>query len=139
MGDQRLTLEKEEMTSKANYQVLMQQLTDDIKADNASIKQKTAMKAKRLEDAANAKSEKETEIEHKSNKKDQTTENIAELNKTLKLTQEELDKALDYYEKLKAECVDLGVRYEERVKMREEEIQSLQEALKVLAGEDFAF
>lgn len=82
---------------------------------------------------------KETEIEHKSNKKDQTTENIAELNKTLKLTQEELDKALDYYEKLKAECVDLGVSYEERVKMREEEIQSLQEALKVLNGEDFGF
>merc|ERR1719502_1102843 len=82
---------------------------------------------------------KETEIEHKSNKKDQTTENIAELNKTLKLTQEELDKALDYYEKRKAECVDLGVSYEERVKMREEEIQSLQEALKVLAGEDFGF
>merc|ERR1719504_428792 len=71
---------------------------------------------------------KETEIEHKSKKQDQTTENIAQL-----------DKALDYYEKLKAECVDLGVSYEERVKMREEEIQSLQEALKVLNGEDFGF
>merc|ERR1719313_419339 len=75
---------------------------------------------------------KETEIEHKSNKKDTCSETISELNKNLKLTQEELDKALDYYDKLKAECVDTKVSYEERVQMREEEIQSLQEALKVL-------
>jgi len=75
---------------------------------------------------------KETESEHKTNKKDTCTETIAELNKTLKLTQTELDKALDYYDKLKAECVDTKVSYEERVQMREEEIQSLQEALKVL-------
>merc|ERR1719502_379295 len=82
---------------------------------------------------------KETEIEHKSNKKDTCEETIRELTKTLKLTQEELDKALEYYEKLKAECVDTQVSYEERVRMREEEIQSLQEALKVLAGEDLGF
>jgi len=82
---------------------------------------------------------KETEIEHKTNKKDTTTENISELNKNLKLTQTELDKALEYYEKLKDECVDTKVSYEERVRMREEEIQSLQEALKVLAGEDLGF
>merc|ERR1719235_1445232 len=82
---------------------------------------------------------KETEIEHKSNKKDTCTETIADLDKNLKLTQTELDKALEYYDKLKAECVDTQVSYEERVRMREEEIQSLQEALKVLAGEDFGF
>ncbi len=52
---------------------------------------------------------KETEIQHKSNKKDTCEENIRDLNKNLKLTQTELDKALEYYEKLKAECVDLGV------------------------------
>jgi len=75
---------------------------------------------------------KETEIEHKSNKQDTCTETISSLNKNLKLTQTELDKALDYYDKLKAECVDVKVSYEERVQMREEEIQSLQEALKVL-------
>jgi len=82
---------------------------------------------------------KETEIEHKDNKKDTCTEDIASLNKNLKLTQTELDKALDYYDKLKAECVDTKVSYEERVQMREEEIVSLQEALKVLAGEDLGF
>ena len=43
-------------------------------------------------------------------------------------TQKELDAALAYYEKLKPDCVDSGVSYEE--------IQSLQEALKILSGED---
>merc|ERR1719272_1938234 len=82
---------------------------------------------------------KDAEIEHKSNKKDTCGETIAELNKNLKLTQTELDKALDYYDKLKAECVDTKLSYEDRVQMREEEIVSLQEALKVLAGEDLGF
>merc|ERR1719263_1254328 len=82
---------------------------------------------------------KETEIEHKSNKKDTCSETIRELNKNLKLTQTELDKALEYYDKLKEECIDTQLSYDERVKMREGEIQSLQEALKVLAGEDFGF
>merc|ERR1719463_734097 len=56
--------------------------------------------------------------------------------KTLGATQTELDAALTYYEKLKPSCVDAGLSYEERVRMREEEIQSLQEALKILSGED---
>ena len=43
-----------------------------------------------------------------------------------------------YYDKLKPACVDAGLSYEERVKQREEEIQSLQEALKILEGEDIA-
>merc|ERR1719198_1328145 len=49
--------------------------------------------------------------------------------KDLKGAQEELDAALAYYDKLKPSCVDAGVSYEERVKRREAEIQSLQEAL----------
>merc|ERR1719502_607065 len=57
--DQKLDLEKAEMNAVANYQVLAQQLTDDIKADTDSMKKKTAMKAKRLGDAAQAKGDKE--------------------------------------------------------------------------------
>jgi len=79
---------------------------------------------------------KETESSHKANKKDQASENIGNLKKNLKMTQNELDSALDYYAKLKAECVDTGLSYEDRKRMREEEIVSLQEALKMLAGED---
>jgi len=81
---------------------------------------------------------KETEIAHKSKQKDTTEEAIRSLEKDLKLTQSELDKALDYYGKLKQQCVDTGLSYEERKRMREEEIVSLQEALKMLNGEDLA-
>merc|ERR1719401_1037584 len=46
---------------------------------------------------------KETEIEHKSNKKDTCSETIRDLSKNLQLTQTELDKAMEYYDKLKGE------------------------------------
>jgi hypothetical protein len=81
---------------------------------------------------------KETEVNHKTNKKQQTDEANQNLKKELELTQEELDKALDYYEKLKPDCVDMGFSYEQRVAMRKEEIVSLQEALKILTGEQLA-
>jgi len=61
---------------------------------------------------------------------------LQQTKKDLKNTQKELDAALDYYDKLKPSCVDSGVSYEERVERREAEIQSLQEALKILSGED---
>lgn len=51
-------------------------------------------------------------------------------------TQDQLLAADRYYEKLKPTCVDTGISYEERVKARQEEIQSLQEALKILQGYD---
>jgi len=81
---------------------------------------------------------KETEKKHRTNKKDRTDQSITELTKERQLTQGELDAALDYYDKLKADCVDKGLSYEERVKSREAEVQSLQEALQILEGEDLA-
>jgi len=51
----------------------------------------------------------------------------------LKATQGSLDKAIKVYEKLKPNCVDSGISYSERVKRRQAEIESLQQALKVLA------
>ena len=53
-------------------------------------------------------------------------------------TQKELDAALAYFDKLKPSCVDAGVTYEDRVARRKEEIESLQEALRILNGEDIA-
>jgi len=81
---------------------------------------------------------KENEKGHKQAKVKDTKNALVATEEELKLTQEHLDKAVEYYEKLKPTCVDSGISYEERVKRREEEIQSLQEALKILAGTDLS-
>jgi len=79
---------------------------------------------------------KEGEIKLKSGTKTDKQSALQTAEEDLKTTKEELDKALEYYEKLKPTCVDSGITYEERVKRREEEIVSLQEALKILEGTD---
>merc|ERR1719436_1430565 len=81
---------------------------------------------------------KENESKHKTERKADREAALRQANEDLKMTQEELDKALAYYDKLKPTCVHSGVSYEERVKQREAEIQSLQEALKILSGSDLA-
>merc|ERR1719158_1811510 len=78
---------------------------------------------------------KETEITHKTNAKEDCDATTRSLKKELELTQEELDAAMDYYDKLKPDCLDAGLSYEERVQKREEEIEALKEALQVLAQE----
>merc|ERR1719408_924054 len=109
--DQRLALEKEEMTSKANYEVLNQQLTDDIKADNAAIKKKTAMKAKRLGDAATAKGDKEA-------------------TETSKAKDEEV------LSDTNAECKQTSDEYEKNQVVRIGEIKALKEAIKIMSSDD---
>jgi len=79
---------------------------------------------------------KENEKGHKSAKKSDKESALSATEADLKTTQDELDKALVYFDKLKPTCVDSGITYEERVKRREAEMQSLQEALKILAGTD---
>jgi len=80
---------------------------------------------------------KENETKHKTNTKTEKESALHFAEEELKTTKEQLADAVAYYEKLKPSCVDSGISYEERVKRREEEIQSLQEALKILQGEDF--
>jgi hypothetical protein len=81
---------------------------------------------------------KETTMKHKEGNKAQTDDLILSLKQELALTQEELDAANAYYQKLKPMCVDLGLSYEDRVQAREEEIQSLKEALAILQPENLA-
>jgi len=80
---------------------------------------------------------KENEAKHKDGKKTDKESALHATEAELKMTKEQLAAAVAYYEKLKPSCVVSGISYEERVKRREEEILSLQEALKILQGEDF--
>jgi len=84
------------------------------------------------------KSAKNSDIEHKTAKKQDEEQALTTNNEDLEGTQKELDAALAYFDKLKPSCVDSGVSYEDRVARRKEEIESLQEALKILNGEDIA-
>jgi len=81
---------------------------------------------------------KNTQLDHRTRGKTTKESDLNDATKDLKATQEELDAALAYYDKLKPSCVDAGVSYEDRVQRRQDEIQSLQEALRILAGEDIA-
>merc|ERR1712110_1054777 len=84
------------------------------------------------------KESKQTDIEHKTAKKQDETQALTTKQSDLEGTQKELDAALAYFDKLKPSCVDAGVSYEDRVSRRKEEIESLQEALRILNGEDIA-
>merc|ERR1719389_450472 len=91
-----------------------------------------------MSDSAVDKAQKSKDIEHKTDKKQNEEQTVQEKKTDLESTQKELDAAMEYYEKLKPSCVDAGVSYEDRVARRKEEIESLQEALRILAGEDIA-
>merc|ERR1719439_491924 len=87
-------------------------------------------------DSATDKAQKSTDIEHKTSKKQNQEQTLAEKNTDLDTTQTELNAAMEYYEKLKPSCIDAGVSYEDRVARRKEEIESLQDALKILSGDE---
>jgi hypothetical protein len=59
---------------------------------------------------------------------------LASTEKDLKATQEELEAAQAYFDKLKPDCIEEGLSFEERAKMRAEEIDSLKEAYDILDG-----
>merc|ERR1719265_2380017 len=108
-------------------------LESDTKAAEASAQEDYD---KFMFDSRMDKAMKENDIKHKTEKKTQSESTLASAKKELDNTREELDAALAYYEKLKPTCVSTGISYEERVKRREAEIQSLQEALQILTGHD---
>jgi len=89
-----------------------------------------------MSDSSEDKAVKSQQIKHKNNHRTKLDSDAAQARNDLKSTQEELSAAMEYYEKLKPSCVDAGVSYEERVARRKEEIESLQEAMKILSGED---
>merc|ERR1719293_652830 len=89
-----------------------------------------------MTDSKMDKEAKTTDHDHKTTKKEDQEESLTSKKEDLANTQKELDAAMAYFDKLKPSCVDAGVSYDTRVSNRKEEIQSLQEALKILNGED---
>merc|ERR1719399_1805677 len=71
-----------------------------------------------MTDSATDKSKKTTDSEHKTAKKQDESQTLTQVKEDLQGTQEELDAALAYFDKLKPSCVDAGVSYEERVARR---------------------
>merc|ERR1719386_537241 len=88
-----------------------------------------------MADSETDKAQKQRDIERNTKKKQDRSQSLEEKKKDLQGTTDELNAALEYYAKLKPDCIDSGVSYEERVARRKEEIESLQEALRILNGE----
>jgi len=110
-------------------------LESDTKASEASAQKEYD---EFMTDSKVDKSAKSADIEHKEAKKQDESQALTVKREDLEGTQKELDAALAYFDKLKPSCVDASVSYEDRVARRKEEIESLQEALKILNGEDIA-
>lgn len=86
-------------------------------------------------DSAEDKAVKSAQMKHDEELKTKRESALATAKTDLKSTQEELDAAMAYYEKLKPSCVDAAESYEERTARRREEIEDLNEALKILSGD----
>eukprot|EP00448_Togula_jolla_P005634 CAMPEP_0170599824 /NCGR_PEP_ID=MMETSP0224-20130122/17008_1 /TAXON_ID=285029 /ORGANISM="Togula jolla, Strain CCCM 725" /LENGTH=706 /DNA_ID=CAMNT_0010924511 /DNA_START=62 /DNA_END=2180 /DNA_ORIENTATION=+ len=76
------------------------------------------------------------DIRHKTSQKQHHEQQLSNAESSLTLAERELAAAEKTYEKLKPSCIDSGSNFTEREQRRQEEIQSLQEALRILNGED---
>jgi hypothetical protein len=107
-------LEQETTSSETEAQTAFDKFASDSQADidskTATSKEKEALKLSKTRD-------------------------LEETGKDLKSTQKELNAALAYHDELKPSCVDAGVSFSERAQRRQEEIESLQDALKILDSE----
>jgi len=92
-----------------------------------------------IQDSKVDKVQKSADLDHATGSKQDQEQELQEKKVDLEGTQKEMDAALAYYEKLKPTCVNAGGSYEDTVAQRKEEIESLQEALRILNGEDVVF
>jgi len=91
-----------------------------------------------MTDSKVSKSKKSAGSEHKTEKMQDQNQALTVAKSDLEGTQKSLDAALAYYDKLKPSCINSGVTYGDRVAKRKEEIESLQNSLKIMQGEDLA-
>jgi len=78
---------------------------------------------------------KDRSVRHKTDENMYLEVDLGETKKDLHSEQKELDAAQVYFTKLKPDCLEEGTSYADRVARRQEEIESLNEALKILVGD----
>merc|ERR1719235_958389 len=81
------------------------------------------------------KATKEQDVKYKTKEKTDLEKFVSEAKTDLEGSQQELDAVLEYWEKLKGQCIAKPETYEERKRRREAEIAGLKEALTILEGE----
>jgi len=89
-------------------------------------------------ESAVLKAQMETDIAHKTRQKQSEEQALFDTKNDLASAQKELDAANKYHEQLRPSCLDAGTTFQDREQRRQEEIQSLQEALRILNGEDLS-
>merc|ERR1719515_372196 len=105
-----------------------------LEAETAAAEDEAAKEYDRfMAESKKDKAVKTADMDYKKKTKTQKESDLSDTTGDLKGTEKELQSALFYYEKLKPQCVDAGVSYEERVAKREAEIESLKTALKILS------
>merc|ERR1719335_1412708 len=80
---------------------------------------------------------KEQDVKYKTKEFTSLDKEVAELSSDREGANTELDAVLEYYEKIKDQCIAKPEPYEERKRRREAEIAGLKEALSILEGQAF--
>ena len=141
-GRENPTIFQSEQNSKGGIVGMLEVIESDFARLEADTKSAKASAQKEydefMDDSSDDKAKKATDIEHKTAKKQDESQALQTAQEDLAGTQEELDAALQYFDKLKPSCVDSGVSYGNRLARRKEEIASLQEALEILNGKEIA-
>jgi len=119
---------------------MLETIESDFERLEAETSASEAEAAKQYEEFMNDskvdKTQKQADLDHAASKKQNQEQSLQATKTDLTGTQKELTAAVSYYEKLKPACVTAGDSYDDRVAKRKEEIESLQEALRILNGED---
>merc|ERR550514_1220985 len=111
--DQRDELEKKEMNEKHAYDMIMQDLTDQIESANKERGKKSSFKAQRETEGANAQGE-----------KSDTAATLAEDKKFLS--------------DLTAECEQKSMDFEQRQETRQGEIEAIMKAIEIMSSDKVA-